>query len=83
MTSHDVWFQGFHGCGYIRFRGPSEGFVLSPSQVRRWRTAVCPFAGCLCRGLPLSFSRAGASIEPTEDGGYRLITCTSAEVPSC
>jgi len=74
MTSHDVWFQGFHGCGYIRFRGASEGFVLSPSQVRRWRMTVCPFAGC--------FSRAGASIEPTEDG-YRLIPCTSAEVPSC
>lgn len=83
MTSHDVWFQGFHGCGYIRFRGASEGFVLSPSQVRRWRTTVCPFAGCRCRGVaPLSFSRAGASIEPTEDG-YRLIPCTSAEVPSC
>jgi len=83
MTSHDVWFHGFHGCGYIRFRGASEGFVLSPSQVRRWRMTVCPFAGCRCRGVaPLSFSRAGASIEPTEDG-YRLIPCTSAEVPSC
>jgi len=80
---HDVWYEGFHGCGYIRFRGPAGGFDLSPSQVRRWRSTVCPFAGsgCLCLGVvPPQFSRIGASIEPTEDGGYRLIPCTSAEV---
>jgi len=80
---HEVHFVGFHGHSTVRFRGPADGFVLSPSQVRRWRMTVCPFAGCRCRGVaPLSFSRAGASIEPTEDG-YRLIPCTSAEVPSC
>ena len=81
MTSHDVWFQGFTA-GVIRSRGPRR-LRCSHQAVRRWRSAVCPFAGCLCRGRPLQFSRAGASIEPTEDGGYRLIPCTSAEVPSC
>ena len=69
---HDVWFHGFHGSRTIRFRGPEAGFLLSPAQARRWRAAICPYAGCLCwEVVPLEFSAAGASILPTEDG-YRL-----------
>ena len=72
---HEVHFVGFHGHSTVRFLGPADGFLLSPSQVRRWRTAVCPVSDCICRGrVSLSFSRSGASIEPTEDG-YRLIPC--------
>lgn len=75
---HEVHFTGFHGPRVIRFRGPAEGFILTPAQARKWRAAVCPFAGCLCLGVvPPQFSSAGASIDATEDG-YRLIPCTSA-----
>lgn len=72
---HEVHFVGFHGHSIVRFLGPAEGFLLSTSQAVRWRTAVCPVSDCICRWrVPLSFSPAGASIEPTEDG-YRLIPC--------
>ena len=70
---HEVHFVGFHGHSTVRFLGPADGFLLSPSQVRRWRQTVCPVSDCICRGrVSLRFDRAGASIEPTEDG-YRLI----------
>lgn len=72
---HEVHFVGFHGSGYARFRGPADGFLLSDSQAVRWRAAVCPVSDCICRGrVSLRFDRAGASIEPAEDG-YRLIPC--------
>jgi len=69
---HDVWFHGFHGSGYTRFRGPADGFLLSDSQAVRWRAAVCPVSDCICRGrVSLRFDRDSATVTP-EDGGYHL-----------
>jgi hypothetical protein len=47
---HEVNHNGFHGTVSVRFRGPAEGFRLSPAQVARWHKALCGSQVCQCGG---------------------------------
>ena len=42
--------RNFHGAYRANFRGPTRGFVLSDSQVRRYNHELCPFQDCQCGG---------------------------------
>ena len=42
--------HNFHGYYSVTFRGDPRGFVLSDSQSRRYRKALCGMSDCTCGG---------------------------------
>ena len=48
---HEIRGNNFHGNYGITLRGPAAGFVLSESQYKRYRAALCPSTtDCKCGG---------------------------------
>lgn len=59
---HTVSGHNFHGHYQVKFRGPDRAFLLSPSQARRYRHALCPHYECKCGG--------GYGDGPCRDGAH-------------
>ena len=69
---HTISGNNFHGNYSVNMRGPKDGFILSPSQVRRHRYAAVPCSGgdCTCGGgYGEGLDDGSARIEPR---GYEL-----------
>lgn len=47
---HTVSGHNFHEHYEVRFRGPAEGFVLSPRQAAKYYDTLCGVTGCQCGG---------------------------------
>ena len=67
---HTVSGKNAHGPYEVKFWGPIQGFVLSDSQVRRWKKALCGILDCPCReahvGTPHRHRTGG-------DGGVAIV----------